>query len=247
MPSNSVVVYDGPSMLDRQRIIVIMTRQSANPKTANMVQTWILCAAADPITANRNGSDVSICGNCPLRGTANPTKARGTADARGCYVSLIFGPSKVWKAWQRGKLDTLTPAQAAKLIRGRMLRLGSYGDPAAVPASVWRPLLAAAAGWTGYTHQSDRRTARPEWLMSSVETRAQAERQWAKGVRTFRVISHIDQLAKGLEVICPASKEGGKRTTCDSCALCSGTSIKARSVAIVARGTGASHALARLD
>jgi hypothetical protein len=61
-----------------------------------------------------------------------------------------------------------------------MLRLGSYGDPAAV----WRPLLAAAKGWTGYTHARGR-LARFDWLMASCETKAQAEALRSKGARRF--------------------------------------------------------------
>jgi hypothetical protein len=31
--------------------------------------------------------------------------------------------------------------------------MGTYGDPAFVPVSVWHKLLSNVIGWTGYTHQ----------------------------------------------------------------------------------------------
>ena len=42
-----------------------------------------------------------------------------------------------------------------------------------------------------------------------------------------------DEVVKGSEVLCPASKEAGRRATCDTCKLCAGASIKAKSIAIV--------------
>ena len=63
-------IYDGPSMLDGQRIVVIVTgiKGSRNTKTGNMVQTYILRPDMHPLEAVRTGADVSICGDCPARG-----------------------------------------------------------------------------------------------------------------------------------------------------------------------------------
>ena len=245
MPANSVCIYDGPSKIDGRRILVILSglaESSDNAKTGAMVQSWILCAAADPIGASRMGFDYSICGDCPLRGAARPDALKGVAADRGCYVNLLHGPQNVYNAWARGNIAQATPRQAAALLSGRMLRLGSYGDPAAVPAAVWRPLIAAAAGWTGYTHARGR-LARFDWLMASCETKAQAEALRATGARTFRVVSDAADVDRAAEVLCPASAESGRRATCESCGLCAGTATGAKSVAIVAHGTGRAHAL----
>ena len=51
-------------------------------------------------------------------------------------------------------------------------------------------------------------------------------------------------MIKDKEILCPASKEAGYRTTCDSCKLCSGSNISAKSIAIVAHGGGAKYAYA---
>jgi hypothetical protein len=58
-------------MIDGEPIVVIATgfkRSSANPKTGDMLQTWILRRDVAPFAAIHNGADASICGDCPLRG-----------------------------------------------------------------------------------------------------------------------------------------------------------------------------------
>src|SRR3546814_9892527 len=111
-----------------------------------MVQTYIIRTDVDPVTAVREGADASICGDCPHRGD-------GTGKGRSCYVTLIHGPSTVYKAYKRGVYPKVDAFAAAALFAGRMIRLGTYGDPAAAPRSLWTVALSQAAGWTGYTHQ----------------------------------------------------------------------------------------------
>ena len=44
------VLYDGPSMLNQwENVIVIATLSSANVKTGNMIQTWILVKDYAPV------------------------------------------------------------------------------------------------------------------------------------------------------------------------------------------------------
>jgi len=69
--------------------------------------------------------------------------------------------------------------------------------------------------------------------MQSADTYAQAQAAWAQGQRTFRVVQGVDDIDLENEVLCPASKEAGKRTTCAACKLCGGTSTRsAKSIAI---------------
>jgi len=75
-----------------------------------MVQIWILRRDIDPITANRTGADVSICGNGPLKGRPN-NKPSGYATGRGCYVNLIQAPNAVYKTLIRGGYPEVTPAE----------------------------------------------------------------------------------------------------------------------------------------
>lgn len=235
----SFIIYQGPSLLDGEEIVVIAQTKTRNVKTGDMVQTYILRADMDPVTANRIGADVSICGNCPLRGTPNLTKEKGQADGRGCYVTLIHGPASVYRTFAAGKYPAARGhAAIAAIGKGRMVRIGTYGDGAAVPSYIWDSLCSQSAGWTAYTHQSEwaGAAADPARFMVSVQSSADAKAAWDNGGRTFRVIADVADMVKGKEILCPASAEAGYRTTCDTCGLCAGASIKAKSIAIVAHG-----------
>ena len=237
MSNKSYVIYDGPSLIDGKPIVAIAQVNTGNRKTGNMAQTWILRSDIDPITASRTGEDSSICGDCPHKGKPSD-KETGWAVGRSCYVNLLFAPNGVYKAYKRGAYPIAqghAAIRAIGLLRG--VRLGSYGDPMAVPEYVWRSLTSGAEYVTAYTHGSN---AMPDMIMTSADNATQAQEAWDKGERTFRVISALDKLIKGKEVLCPASEEAkaasGKAVTCAACKLCGGNSVKAKSVAIVAHG-----------
>lgn len=233
------ILYEGASLYDGKPIVVIATMESGNVKTGDMIQTWILLSGdVNPIEASRKGLDSSICGNCPHMGKPSD-KATGWAKSRSCYVNLLHGPLGIWKAYRNGSYPKATPYQLMNLARDRMVRVGSYGDPSAVPLDVWLELVRYSKGWTAYTHASQ--NPMPDLLMTSADNLGQAQAAWMKGERTFRVVSSVDEVAKGREVLCPASKEAGQRSTCESCRLCNGAASKAKSIAIVAHGNGRKH------
>lgn len=244
----SAIIYSGPSLIDGAPIVCVAIVTSGNSKTGNMIQTHILRADVSPLEASKTGQDFSICGNCKHRGTPTSDSTRKQAQGRTCYVNLGQGPNQVYKRLQGTGYPTATPEQTQAIGRARMVRLGTYGDPAAVPASVWDNLLKEAAGHTGYTHQhstsyTKTNPADYQRLMYSADTMAQAEAVHRQNVRTFRVIPIKQWQENGqnallnTEILCPASKEAGQRVTCEKCKLCSGSSVKAKSVAIVAHGT----------
>jgi len=150
-------------------------------------------------------------------------------------VNLLFAPNGVYKAFKRGAYEAAQGHESIRaigLLRG--VRLGSYGDPLAVPQYVWESLTSGAEYVTAYTHQTN---TMPESIMTSADNLAQAESAWDRGERTFRVIASLDSIVKGKEVLWPASEEAGARVQCASCKLCGGASVKGKSVAIVAHGT----------
>ena len=233
------ILWEGASLYDGKPIVVIATMESGNVKTGDMIQTWILLSGdVNPIEASRTGLDSSICGNCPHMG--KPTdRETGWAKERSCYVNLLHGPLGIWKAYRNGSYPKATPYQLSNLARDRTVRVGSYGDPSAVPLDVWLELVRYSKGWTAYTHAGV--NPMPDLLMTSADTLGQAQSAWAKGERTFRVIQSVEDVAKGKEVLCPASKEAGQRSTCETCRLCNGAASKAKSIAIVAHGNGKKH------
>lgn len=233
------ILYEGPSLYDGKPIVVIATMETRNAKTGSgMIQTWILLQDVNPIEASRTGQDSSICGNCPHMGKPSDRET-GWAKERSCYVNLLHGPLGIWKAYRKGSYPKVTPYQLVNLARDRMVRVASYGDPSAVPIDIWLELVRYSKGWTAYTHAGI--NPMPDLLMTSADNLGQAQAAWLKGERTFRVVSSVNEVAKGKEVLCPASKEAGQRATCESCRLCNGSASKAKSIAIVAHGNGRKH------
>jgi hypothetical protein len=243
---SSAVLWQGSSLLTGAPIVAVITglgRPSKNAKTGAMAQVFILRSDIDPVTAVRFGYDDAICGYCKHRGT--PLAAgfgRVTYSGRSCYVTVVQSPNAVYKAFKRGSYPVLSPAEIAPLLADRPVRLGAYGDPAAVPANVWTDLIKFAPKHSGYTHQWREPSAavyRP-FLMASVDSPAEFSDARSAEWRTFRVRTQTEDLTP-LEVSCPASEESGHRTTCGACGLCSGADKGAKSIAILAHGTGAAN------
>jgi hypothetical protein len=229
--SSSAIFYRGPSQIDGRAIAGVLTglrRPTRNPKTGPIVQSWILPALIDPVTAVVSGADVSVCGDCPQR----------PALGGSCYVNVGQAPLNIYRAIERGTIADSSPLEIAPALAGRTIRVGSYGDPVAIPIGAWRPILDAAKGHVGYTHQWRRcDLAWRDIVMASIdspEERAEAKR-W--GWRTFRIRCRADSLFPG-EVVCPASQEAGHRRTCETCGACDGAhdSPRASDVAIVEHG-----------
>lgn len=208
------IIYRGASMLNGAPIVAVAITKSTNSKTGNMVQTYIINDnGASPVDNARDLLDAAICGDCPHR--------RGIGGS--CYVNLGQGPRAVADGVKRG----IYPAgldQAAQLSAGRMVRLGTYGDPAAVPAYIWQTLVSKAAGSTGYSHQWKSGKAGADIMalcMASADSEIDRAAAKAMGYRTFRVRAESEPLQAG-EFVCPASAEGGKRKTCEECGACDG-------------------------
>jgi len=229
-----MIIYTGPSMLDGAPITGIITglAGSANRKTGAMAQLWILRADVSPIDAVKSGADSSICGGCPHRGIG--TKKRT------CYVNVGQAPGSIYRAYKRGRYSVADPRMLLRALEGKQLRLGAYGDPAALPPHVVQAVTQACAGWSGYTHQW--RAA--DWLrgycMASVDSEAEAIKAQAAGWRTFRVAKPEDKPRLARESICPAAKEAGAKLTCSQCMACCGANGRRGSIVIQAHGSGAS-------
>lgn len=240
----SGILYEGPSKIDGAPIVVVAIGSSSNSKTGNMVQTYIIRADVDPITANREGLDYSICGDCPHRGKATQGKTSGLATGRSCYVNIGQGVSQVYKAYKQGKYKRLNVEEQQAIGYGRMVRLGTYGDPAMINTSVFDALLSGAVGHTGYTHQLGTVEGTDATrLMVSADSVEDASKAHALGYRTFRVIPITQANAPLLrnEILCPSYTKG---VNCIDCKLCNGSASSAKSIAIVAHGAGKNNVIA---
>lgn len=239
------ILYQGPSTLDASPIVVIATGLQdggSNTKTGAMVQVYILRADMNPLQAVHTGDDYSICGDCPLRGRiiTDATGARKNVE-RSCYVTLMHGPRVVWSAFQRGVYKPVPLKVARKLLRGKMVRVGAYGDPGAVPFNVWEIALDQVGGVNSYTHQWRQRPELSAFCMASCDTEEERLEAKALGFRVYRVRRKGDPVLKG-EGKCPASAEMGKAVQCAQCMLCGGHRTKAKAdITILAHGTGANN------
>lgn len=238
-----VVFYQGPSMIDGSPIVGVATFGTANGKTGNLVQTWIIRTDVEPTQALNTGADSAICGNCPLRGTVVQTADGLRNKGRSCYVLVQQAPLAVYRSFQKGNYPKLAKSHAKKFV-GRGLRYGSYGDPVAIPMKAWDKLSALCTGKAqpGYTHQwADVRFS--DWstrIMASTHSVEECERAKAMGWRTFRTVTNLADKSK-TEIVCPASEEAGFTKTCETCGACNGrrdASDVRYSVVIAAHGSG---------
>jgi hypothetical protein len=213
--------------LTGEPIVVIATMGGNNPKTDNdfksMVQTWIMLRDTPPHEAVKSGNDEGVCGNCIQRPSVGGA----------CYVKTFQAPLSIWRAYKRGNYNNVINLES---LRGAELRLGSYGDPSAVPFDIWRNLIDKVQPrlMTGYTHQMshkafDKRMA--EVCMISADTPKVALKAHAQGFRTFRMTTDTEQLLPN-EIICPNDTDGVK---CIDCGLCDGAGDKPN-IAILAHG-----------
>ena len=180
-------------------VLIAIIGKSSNRKTGNMIQTYILRRDRKPTIAIKDGSDSIICGNCPHR--YNQETKRRT-----CYVCLLY--------------TSPSPRD------GRMLRIGSYGDPAVIPFRVWKYLLQFPKSHTGYTHQWNNKIDNrfKDIVMASCDSKADAIYASLLGYRTFTVTSHDTELKpiSSINSIPCVSVTHGKQ--CEQCGLCNGNS-----------------------
>lgn len=147
----------------------------------------------------------------------------------------------VWHAYKRGVYLPAKEAIGDPFFR-RHVRVGTYGDPAAVPLSVWAAMLRSTRGFTMYTHlwrTCDQGLA--EFAMASVDSPEEQQEAQERGWRTFRTRFGHEALMPN-EMVCPASEEALKRQKCCDCLLCDGFKgeilDKRKNIAIIAHGSG---------
>lgn len=232
-----VVLYDGPSILDGEPIIVIATFQSQNAKTGNMLQTWIMRKDIHPEEARHAGADVSVCGDCPHRGIIKD----GRNIQRSCYVAIEKAPSNIWKSFHRGSYPAYDKDLHKSLFHHRSIRWGAYGDPCLIPEQVVVHISALVDAHTGYTHQW--RDPRFIWAQAYFQASCDSLHDYFdashNGWGTFRVVpKEPANEVRWAGVHCPADQRKGE-VHCFSCKMCNGSNQ--RHVWIPAHGRGAAH------
>ena len=229
------ILYRGPSLIGTGTVTAIATLESSNIKTGNMIQVWILPDDRDPLAALQSNTNAAACGVCPLQGWFD--KQRGKLVDRVCYVNVGQAPKQIYRSLKSGRYAEYDHAQHADYLRGREIRIGAYGDPAALPTSLVRYLSRIGSSWTGYSHQLfwiDQRRAKAlsRVLMASCHTPAQHAEAKRRGWRSFVAI-RPEQARPDGAVECPNYSHG---VQCRDCRLCQGTSKRARDIYVIAHG-----------
>ena len=219
---------------ENSRIFAALTgliRASANSKTGLMLQISILDKEDTPTQIIKQKKDHSVCGKCKLKGKT-------------CYVNPMY-----LNGIRRAAVDQIV-SKLPKTLDA--VRFGTYGNPSLIPLGLVKRIAAKARSWTGYTHEWDEcNIAYAKYFMASIdpitahskgrtsiEDKAEANRI---GYRTYRVISSVKELLPD-EIHCPHEE---RKVQCIDCGLCSGTSSKAKNIAITVGGapSGQTHYL----
>lgn len=244
-----IVLWRGPSAIGNGAdVIALATFRSDNRKIGNMAQIWILPASESSLSALQHGRNSAVCGWCELQGrpVRNAQTGRVKMVDRVCYVNVGQAPGQLWRKLRAGGYpEASAHRNDLDLFCGRDVRLGAYGDPAALPIELLESIVDRAANWTGYSHSlfdvartdAQRAESLARLLMCSTHNSAQTVEARRRGWRYFAAIpsdrldspGSLSIIADSVE--CPAYTHG---VQCADCTLCKGTSLKARSVHVIA-------------
>ena len=231
-------IHKGRTLLPYQKgkVINLLSLYSSNGKLGGELQTWHLSATMHPTEARRGGAgDGCICGTCPFR--AQPGDKLGA-----CYPDGR-GIASLWASVGRGNYPAIE--ELARDVRlsvpdtlrilgtfGGGVRLGAYGDPAAMPVAIGQALTGSANTRQGFTHAWRALGASP-WrglVMASCELPGHVRQAEAAGWRTYTVyppeLSEREARqaianASGRLVVahCPASERKNYAVTCETCPI----------------------------
>ncbi|MDY6899483.1 MAG: hypothetical protein SWZ49_15590 [Cyanobacteriota bacterium] len=219
MLKNSYVVWEGASLIDGSPIVLILTgfvNHTLNRKTGKLIQSWVIQQNFVPTEAAKKGLEKGICGSCPLK----------LSQTGACFVNIL-PVNNIYRKYFAGNYPKFSANEIEVIKRYRYpIRIGSYGDPTAVPFDVWEPIISASGGHTGYTHRWDSNECDSRWkkyLMASVQSESKARIAQNLGWRTFRIITPDAPLSEN-EILCRHTKDNA--TQCEACMLCDGKSNK---------------------
>lgn len=222
-----------PSPLDGKECVAILTLESTNRKTGNMCQVWIMLRDINPVEAIDTGDDYSICGNCIHRKN-NVTKKRS------CYVNVGQSPNSIWKAYHRDAYpDALNNIKGVqRMLKGRSIRWGAYGDPALIPFTVFEFINDFAKAHTGYTHQWKQQFAQiyKKYFQASCDGFNDYLEATAHGWYTFSVLP-LGSKNNSFGKQCPATVDNSM-AQCLTCKLCDGGK---QNIWVEAHGSGKKH------
>lgn len=224
------IVFINEGVLNVVRLGATSNAKIMSDKKEKIVQTYTfdvdqlrLATDSDATLRDFFGAANSNCLDCPMREygkcyTHKFTQARG-------FLSMLRSIAKEYGSIEN--IPTLTPAVMTDILhmsKDRYVRFGTYGEPVLHGLWLVTNMVAVSKMHTGYTHQWASRPEFAPFFMASVHNELGEKIAREMGYRSF--VSTPTQI-EGL-VNCPASKEGGFKTSCDKCGLCSGAEGKGK-------------------
>ena len=215
----------GMILNETSKTVSIITFASANVKTGDMAQVWILNKDINPVDALKSGASKEVCFNCTH--LVNKT----------CYVNVGQAPQSVYKAYKMGKYAPLDLDILKALIKWKAVRFGAYGEPVLIPLHLVKFIAKHARGFTGYTHQWQNLAYLDykDYFMASADNISEVVKAHQMGYRTFRVKGE-NQVNLANEIDCPNATTG---VQCRDCTLCDGLGKhgKGKSITAIVHGT----------
>lgn len=224
------IVFIKDNVLNVVRLGATSNAKIMSDKKEKIVQTYTfdieqIGIASDTDKSLRDffGAANSNCLDCPMREygkcyTHKFTQARG-------FLSMLRSIVKEFGSLDR--IPELTDEifnAVVEMSKDRYVRFGTYGEPVLHGIELVTAMVNVSKIHTGYTHQWFKRPEFGPFFMASVHTAKGEERARSLGFRSFISTPNV---IDGM-VNCPASKEGGFKTSCDKCGLCSGAEGKGK-------------------
>ena len=96
----------------------------------------MIVVAFVPTEAAKKGLEKGICGDCPLK----------LSQTGACFVNLL-PVNNIYRKYLARTYPKFSANEIEVIKRYRYpIRIGSYGDPTAVPFDVWEPIISASGG-----------------------------------------------------------------------------------------------------
>lgn len=215
----------GMILNETSKTVSIITFASANIKTGDMAQVWILNKNINPVEAVKTGEDINVCFDCTHR------------ENKTCYVNTGQAPLAVYRAYKEGKYPALDMLILKSQIKWKGIRFGAYGEPILIPLHLVKFIADNSRGFTGYTHQWKRleNDDYKDYFMASCDTESDVLQAHAYGWRTFRVQKTGELARSTKEIDCPNIATG---VQCRDCMLCDGAhKAQGKSIVVPVHGT----------
>jgi hypothetical protein len=196
-------------------VITGFKAKSVNRKTGEMIQTYLLDKETLTTEPKVFGAK---CAGCPM--VSKCYVSNDKMSVRRTVKKLLNGEACSYKF---STLDEVLP-----LLRGERVRLGTYGDPSALPLHDLQKICKTSDGWTGYTHffreiDSDYSL----YLMASVESLEGELLAHSLGYLTFRVLlkedENLEVTKKSIQCLNVENDKTLVSLQCVDCLICSGT------------------------